>query len=48
LFGDLALKYGGLYSKSKPISPAAERLIEMMYKLTASGRLTQILLEKVH
>jgi len=48
LFGDLALKYGGLYGKSKPISPAAERLIAMMYKLTASGRLTQILVEKVH
>lgn len=39
LFGDLAMKHGGLYSKSKPISPAAERLIAMMYKLVESGNL---------
>ena len=37
LFGDLATKHGGLYSKSKPVSPAAERLIAMMYKLAESG-----------
>lgn len=39
LFGDMALKNGGLYSKTKPVSPAAERLIAMMYKLAESGRL---------
>lgn len=38
LFGDLALKHGGLYSKSKPVTPAAERLIAMMYKLAESGK----------
>lgn len=37
LFGELALKSGGLYSKSKPVSAAAERLIEMMAKLVNSG-----------
>ena len=40
LFGDLAVKHGGLYSKSKPISPAAERLVAMMYKLAEAGRFT--------
>ena len=38
LFGDLALRDGGLYSKTKPISPAAERLIGMMFKLVESGK----------
>ncbi|KAL1954493.1 hypothetical protein VTO42DRAFT_1104 [Malbranchea cinnamomea] len=33
LFGELAVRAGGLYSKSKPNSPAAERLIEMMLKM---------------
>lgn len=37
LFGDHGLKNGGLYSKTKPVSPAAERLIGMMFKLTGSG-----------
>ena len=37
LFGELAVKNGGLYSKTKPVSPAAERLIGMMYKLVESG-----------
>lgn len=37
LFGDLAMKHGGLYSKSKPVSPAAERLIGMMQKLVESS-----------
>lgn len=37
LFGELALKGGGLYNKSKPVSAAAERLIEMMAKLVSSG-----------
>ncbi|KAI4104221.1 MAG: hypothetical protein L6R37_003390 [Teloschistes peruensis] len=33
LFGELGLKSGGLYSKTKPVTPAAERLIAMMFKL---------------
>lgn len=37
LFGELSLKHGGLYAKAKPVSPAAERLIEMMSKLIESG-----------
>ena len=37
LFGELALKSGGLYSKTKPVSPAAERLIGMMFKMVESG-----------
>ena len=39
LFGELGLKNGGLYSKTKPASPASERLIEMMFKLVQSGRI---------
>lgn len=39
LFGELALKNGGLYSKTKPVSPAAERLIGMMHKMVESGKL---------
>lgn len=38
LFGELGLKSGGLYSKTKPVSPAAERLIGMMFKLVESGK----------
>ena len=38
LFGQLAVKNGGLYSKTKPVSPAAERLISMMFKLLECGR----------
>ncbi|KAL9014277.1 MAG: hypothetical protein Q9173_001060 [Seirophora scorigena] len=37
LFGELGLKSGGLYSKTKPITPAAERLVAMLYKLVESG-----------
>ncbi|KAL9031146.1 MAG: hypothetical protein Q9196_000784 [Gyalolechia fulgens] len=37
LFGEYALRGGGLYSKTKPVTPAAERLIAMMYKLVDSG-----------
>jgi exportin-T len=37
LFGELALKGSGLYSKTKPVSTAAERLIEMMAKLINSS-----------
>ena len=42
LFGDLVTKHGGLYSRSKPVSSAAERLIEMMHKLVESGTLTWV------
>lgn len=37
LFGELGLKSGGLYSKTKPVTPAAERLIAMMFKLVECG-----------
>ena len=37
LFGQLACKNGNLYSKTKPVSPAAERLINMLYKLVETG-----------
>ena len=40
LFGELAVKNGGLYSKTKPVSVAAEQLIGMMYKLVESGKLS--------
>ncbi|KAL6715704.1 pre-tRNA nuclear export protein [Lecanora helva] len=33
LFGESAFKHGGLYSKTKPVTPVAEQLIEMMSKL---------------
>ena len=39
LFGELGMKHGGLYSKTKPVSPAAEQLIAMMFKLMETGRL---------
>ena len=39
LFGQLAVKNGNIYSKTKPTSPAAERLIAMMFKLIESGKL---------
>ena len=38
LFGELAVKNGPIYSKTKAISPAAERLIGMMYKLVEIGK----------
>ena len=38
LFGEQGLKNGGLYSKSKPTSPAAERLIGMMFRLVETGK----------
>ena len=38
LFGTLAVQNGGLYSKTKPVSAAAERLIDMMFKLVESGK----------
>lgn len=37
LFGELGLKNGGLYSKARPTTPAAERLIGMMFKLVETG-----------
>ena len=37
LFGEFAMKNGGLYSKTKPVSPAAEHLVGMMYKLVETG-----------
>ena len=39
LFGELGMKNGGLYSKTKPVSPAAEQLIGMMSKLMDTGKL---------
>lgn len=39
LFGELAVKNGGLYSKTKPVSTAAERLIGLMFKLVESGKM---------
>ena len=41
LFGDLAIRSGGLYAKSKPNSPAAERLVEMMLKMVEAGEAFQ-------
>ena len=38
LFGELGMKHGGLYSRTKPVSPAAEQLISMMFKLMETGR----------
>ncbi|KAI5369774.1 putative armadillo-like helical, exportin-1/Importin-beta, exportin-T [Septoria linicola] len=35
-FGELAIRNGGLYSKSKPASEASSRLVEMMSTLVAS------------
>ena len=37
LFGELAFKHGGLYNKTKPVTPAAEQLIGMMFKLVQTG-----------
>ena len=38
LFGDLAIKTGGLYQKNKPNSAAAEKLVQMMLKMMESGK----------
>jgi exportin-T len=35
--GDLAVKGGGLYQKSKPNSPAAEKLVQMMLEMVQSN-----------
>ncbi len=40
LFGDLAYKNGGLYSKTKPVTPAAEQLIGLMFKLADTSILS--------
>lgn len=37
LFGELGMKNGGLYSKTKPVSPAAGKLIVMMFNLVETG-----------
>ena len=37
LFGELGHKHGGLYSKTKPVTLAAEQLIGMMFKLVETG-----------
>lgn len=37
LFGELAVKNGGLYQKSTPTSAASQYLVEMMSKLVESG-----------
>ena len=42
LFGELAVKNGPIYSKTKVFSPAAERLIGMMYKLVEIGKCTNL------
>ena len=39
LFGEIGLKNGGLYSKTKPASAASEQLIRMMFKLVESGKI---------
>ncbi|KAL8952721.1 MAG: hypothetical protein Q9222_001370 [Ikaeria aurantiellina] len=36
LYGEYGLKAGALYSKTRPTSPAAEKLIAMMFKLVES------------
>lgn len=36
-FGDLAIKAGGLYQKSRPNSMAAEKLVQMMSRMVDSG-----------
>ena len=40
LFGDLAVKYGGLYQKNKPNSVAAEKLVQMMLRMVESSKRT--------
>ena len=38
LFGELAMRNGGLYSKTKPVTPAAEQLIQMLFKMMETGK----------
>ncbi|KAJ5619522.1 hypothetical protein N7510_003506 [Penicillium lagena] len=42
LFGDLAVKSGGLYMKGAPNGPASSRLIEMMLHMVESGKSNQM------
>lgn len=39
LFGELAVKNGGLYQKTTPTSQASQYLVEMMSKLVESGKI---------
>jgi len=39
LFGDQAMKAGGLYQKNKPNSPAADKLVQMMLQMVESSTL---------
>ena len=48
LFGELALKHGGLYSKTKPVTPAAEQLIGMMFKLVQTGIVCHVFLDSTY
>ena len=43
MFGELAFKHGGLYSKTKPVTAAAEQLIGMMFKLVQTGIVCHVL-----
>lgn len=48
LFGELAYKHGGLYSKTKPVTQAAEQLIGMMVKLVQTGTVSLSVSEHRH
>ena len=48
LFGELAMKNGGLYSKTRPISRTAEQLIGMMFKLMETGKFSSICTHAIH
>lgn len=39
LFGELAMKNGGLYSKTKPVTAAASQLVQMLFELMNTGKL---------
>lgn len=45
LFGDLAVKGGGIYQKGAPTGPAAARLIEMMIGMVESGESSENILD---
>lgn len=47
LFGELAVKQGGLYQKSTPANVAAQHLIEMMRKLVNSGKYPSLAMDCV-
>ena len=48
LFGEIAMKNGGLYSKTKPVTPAAEQLIQMLYKMMETGKIILYLVDLSH